>query len=150
MRLTDLCVIKKDAVPRPLVCYGEVKTKTSGCNRKLAVEGHESFRKDDALEEPEILRFICTWLYETSRFDEADFFSRIRLGKIRYDKRHDLFLVHDLGNWTEEILDNLEVCDLDERLVDFSVKIVLIDGLRTVIDTAYDRAWMELEEIIDG
>jgi hypothetical protein len=97
VRLTDLCLIKVDDVSRPMVCYGEAKTKSTGCNLQLAVEGHESLAKDDALANPEILRFICTWLYETGMCDEAEFISQIRLGKLDYDKRHDLFLVHNEG-----------------------------------------------------
>jgi hypothetical protein len=141
MRLTDLCLIKTDGLPRPFVSYGEVKTKSAGCNLQLGVEGHASLAKDDALANPEILHFICTWLYETGQQEEGDFLSRIRLGKLEYDTRHDLFLVHDRRCWSEEILDNLEACELDGRLVDFSVKIVLIAELRRVIDAAYARAW---------
>ena len=150
MRLTDLCLIKVDGLARPFVCYGEVKTKSAGCNLQLAVEGHASLAKDDALANPEILHFICIWLYETGQHEEGDFLSRIRLGKLQYDKRHDLFLVHNRDNWSEEILDNLEVCDLDERLANFSVKVVLIAELRRVIDSAYARAWIGAEEIVNG
>ncbi|MDY7079085.1 MAG: hypothetical protein SXV54_19395 [Chloroflexota bacterium] len=150
VRLTDLCLIKVDNLPRPMVCYGEAKTKSTGCNLQLAVKGHESLAKDDALANPEILHFICTWLYETGMYDEARFISQIRLGKLAYDKRHDLFMVHNKESWREEILDNLEDCQLDERLVDFSVKVVLITDLRQVIDKAYARAWLTAGEILDG
>jgi len=150
MRLTDLCLIKVDDLPKPFVCYGEVKTKSAGCNLQLAVEGHSSLAKDDALANPEILHFICVWLYETGQHKAGDFLSRIRLGKLEYDKRHDLFLVHNRDDWSEEILDNLEACDLDERLVDFSVKVVLIAELKWVIDSAYARAWIGVEEIVNG
>jgi hypothetical protein len=150
MRLTDLCLIKVDGLSKPFVCYGEVKTKSAGCNRQLAVDGHSSLAKDDALANPEILHFICTRLYETGQQEEGDFLSRLRLRKLEYDQRHDLFLVHNRNNWSEEILDNLEACDLDERLVDFSVKVVLITELRGVIDSAYARAWIGAEEIVNG
>lgn len=150
MRLTDLCLIKVQDLRRPFVCYGEVKTKSTGCNPQLAVEGHMSLAKDDALANPEILHFICTWLYETGQQEKGDFLSRIRLGKLQYDMRHDLFLVHNRDSWSDEILDNLEACDLDERLVDFSVKVVLIAELRRVIDSAYTRAWIGAEELVNG
>jgi hypothetical protein len=149
VRLTDLCLIKVDDLPRPMVCYGEAKTKSTGCNLQLAVEGHESLAKDDALANPEILRFICMWLYETEMYDEAEFISQIRLGKLDYNKRHDLFLVHNEECWREEILDNLEDCQLDERLVDFSVKVVLVAELRQVIDEVYARAWLAAGELLD-
>lgn len=150
MRLTDLCLIRMDRAPRPLVCYGEVKTKSTGCDRRLGVKGHESLAKDDALSNPEILHFICTWLYEKGMYEEAMFFSRIRLGKIDYDRRHDLFLVHTDQTWDPEILDNLDECELDSRLVDFSVKVVLIADLRQVIDETYERVGTAGAEIVDG
>lgn len=150
MRLTDLCVIRVDGLARPLVCYGEVKTKSAGCNKQLAVEGHNSLAKDDALTNPEILRFMCVWFYEAGKLEEATFISRLRLGKVQYDKKHALFLVHDKDSWTEEILENLHAQVLDERLVDFSVRPVLIHGLREIIDSAYERAWVAAVEIVDG
>lgn len=145
-RLTDLCLVKLDRLSEPTICYGEVKTKSSGCNKKLAVDGHYSLAKDDA----EILSFICTWLYETDRIEEADFISDIRLGLQSYIKKHVLFLIHNKESWTDEILDNLEDCELDQRLVDFAVNVVLIDKLGKVIDPAYDQAWIGAMEIADG
>jgi hypothetical protein len=149
MRLTDLCLIRNDEeMGRPLICYGETKTNTSGVDRQLGIKGHDSLAKDDALDNPEILNFICTWLYETDRFDEAEFLSRIRLGTITCDKRHDLFLVHDLENWREDVLTNLDASQLDERLVDFSVKVVLISNLRQIIDDVYSLACESVEELV--
>ncbi len=150
MRLTDLCLIKKDGLPRPLVCYGEAKTRSSRCDLNLAVDGHASLAKDDALSDPEILRFICTWLYETGMYEEASLLSKIRLRRLEYDTRHDLFLIHDSGRWDERILDNLDACDLDARLVDFSVKVVLVSQLRDVIDVAYDQASQSARELVNG
>lgn len=150
IRLTDVCVVRVDDVPRPLVCYGEVKTKSAGCNLELATEGHDSLAKDDALTDPEILRFICTLLYETGRQEEGQFLSGIRLGALQYDRRHDLFLVHHLLGWNEEVLDRLEARELDERLVDFSVRVFLVAELRAVIDAAYALAWEGAREIVSG
>ncbi|PLS80217.1 MAG: hypothetical protein CYG59_09175 [Chloroflexi bacterium] len=149
MRLTDLFLIKLVDGQPPSICYGEVKTKSSGCDLQLAVKGHNSLAKDDALSDPEILRFICVWLYETEMFEEAELFSNIRLGKIQYSKRHDLFLIHDKSTWTDQILDNLEICDLDNRLVDFSVKVLQIADLRTLIDTTYSHCSLAAVEVLD-
>jgi hypothetical protein len=149
-RLTDLCLIKRDRLPRPLVCYGEVKTKSTGCNLELAVDGHESLAKDDALADPEILRFIRAMLYERGDFDEAFFFSEISFAKIEYDSRHDLFLVHDKDSWKDEVLDRLQVCELDGRLVGFSVKVVLISRLRRLIDSAYEQTATAAWHIVYG
>ena len=150
MRLTDLCLILNNGDrERPLVCYGEVKTKTSGYDQQLGIKGHKSLAKDDALDNPEILNFICTWLYETESFEDAEFYSRIRLGKSKYDKRHDLFLVHNLEGWKEDILTNLNECELDERLVNFSVKVVLISNLRDVVDNVYSLTHQCAEEIVN-
>ena len=148
-RLTDLCLIKHDRLPKPMVCYGEVKTKSIGCNKKLAVEGHCSFAKDDALSNAEILRFISTWLYETDRIEEAGFISDIRSGLQSYDKKHILFLIHNKESWLDEILDNLECCELDQRLVDFTVNVVLIANLGEVINSSYDQAWKGALEIVN-
>ena len=142
MFLTDLCLIKKLDGARPLVCYGEVKTISGDYNEDVAIDGHNSLmlgEPKDALSHPEILRFISTILYETARFEEAHFISGILLGNIKYDKRHDLFIVHSKEKWADEILDHLECHPLDERLVDFSTKVVLISQLRQLIDTVYDR-----------
>jgi hypothetical protein len=150
MRLTDLfCIIKRDDV-RPLVCYGEVKTKSEGCKLNLAVEAHSSLLKDDALANPEVLHFICTLLYEMGMKDDAEYISRIRLGKLSYDKRHDLFLIHDQANWREEILKRLDGIELDAMLVDFSVKVILINELRNLIERVYGRSSVEARELLDG
>lgn len=138
-RLTDLCLIKTSNLPKPTVCYGEVKTHTSACDLQLAVKGHNSLAKDNALADPEILRFLCNVLYNAQRFEQRELFLKIWLGKADYNRRHDLFLIHDADNWDEGVLHNLEALELDDRLVDFSVKVVLITKLRQVIDTAYIR-----------
>lgn len=150
MRLTDICLFKTDGLEKPLVCFGEVKTKSTGCDKKLAVKGHSSLSKDNALDYPEILRFICTWLFEKGMRSEAELLSRIRLDKIAYDKKHRLFLVHNKNDWTDEILEKLEECKLDERLVDFTLIIVLIVDLRAVIDEVYSRAWIGAKEVLSG
>ncbi|TET51010.1 MAG: hypothetical protein E3J64_07565 [Anaerolineales bacterium] len=148
-RLTDLCLIKEDGLPRPLVCFGEAKTKSTGKNLQLAIEGHASFARDDALANPEILRFIALWLHEADQGDRAESISRMRLGKTDYDKRHDLFLVHNEDSWNEEVLDRLDDHGLDDRLVDFSVKVILIAGLAGVIDEAYARMPLAAAELLD-
>lgn len=143
MRLTDLCLIKTDGLSRPLICYGEVKTHSSRSNLNLGVEGHDSFKKDDALSNPEILSFMTTVLYESAdpeKREAAKLLSSIRLGKLTYEKRYDLFLVHDKDTWNDEILARLDEIDLDKQLIDFSVKVIHISRLRELIDTTYDRA----------
>ncbi len=142
IRLTDLCLIKRLDGANPLVCYGEVKTISGECNKDIAIDGHTSLvagEAKDVLSAPEILHFISTILYETYRLAEGRFISAIITDNIKYDKRHDLFIIHSREKWTEEILDRLEGHPLDERLVDFSTKIVLIAQLRQLIDTVYDR-----------
>src|SRR6266516_3172854 len=142
MRLTDLCLIKRLDRANPLVCYGEVKTISGECDKNIAIKGHNSLvlgEAKDVLSNPEILHFISTILYETHRFEEACFISGVELGTIKYDKRHDLIIIHSRERWTEEILHRLEGQSLDQRLVDFSIKIVLISQLRRLIDTVYDR-----------
>ena len=148
MRLTDLCLIKTSGLPKPLVCYGEVKTSSSRYDADLGIAGHKSLAKDDALIDPEVLRFLSNVLYEAERYDEGAFILRIMLGTISFTKRHDLFLVHEQTTWNDEILARLDNIALDDaRLVDFSVKIVKIGGLRGVIDLSYARAWKAAEVI---
>lgn len=148
MRLTDLCLIKTSGLPQPLVCYGEVKTNSSQYNADLGIAGHASLAKDDALTDPEVLRFLCQVLYETGKYDESSFIRRIWLGSISFTKRHDLFLVHEQTTWSDEILARLDSTQLnDEKLVDFTVKVVRIGGLRAVIDSSYARAWQAAEVI---
>jgi hypothetical protein len=150
MRLTDLCLFHVDDINNPLVCYGEVKTKSSGPNPNIAVEGHESIRKDDALSDAEILRFISDRLREAGRLEEYKLITRIRLGKISYRTRHDLFIIHDKAHWKDNVLDNLNACQLDSRLVDFSVRVILIEELARVIESAYDKCDVAAMEIISG
>ncbi|MBE9256374.1 hypothetical protein [Dolichospermum sp. LEGE 00246] len=150
MKLTDLCLIKTNGLSKPLICYGEVKTKSSACDPKLGIKGHDSLVKDDALEKPEILNFFCNMLYVTKRIDEADFLTRIRLGKIDYDKQHYLFLIHDKSTWKEEVLSNLNSYQLNSDLINFSITVVLVEQLRQVIDESYSRAWKSVEGWING
>lgn len=152
MRLTDLCVIKVQDMPRPLVCYVEVKTKSSSCNIKLALEGHESLRKSlegkGSLSNGEILHFMQNRLIEMGMVKEADFLGDIKLGEISYDIRHDLFLIHNKEKWTDEILDKLEASTIDPRLLGFSLKAVRIAQLRKVIDAAYDRCTVSTMDML--
>lgn len=141
MKLTDLCLIKIEGLPKPLVCYGEVKTNSSSYKRDLGVEGHNSLCKDDALSDPEILQFFCKILYDKEQYKEAIFLSKLRLGKIEYEKKYYLFLVHEQTIWNDEILDRLNVQTLDNRLTDFCVSVVCIHQLRKIIDECYARAW---------
>jgi len=150
MKLTDLCLIKTKGLPVPLICFGEVKTRSSQskCNLNLGVEGHESLKKDDALDEPEILKFVCSLLYSMMKFDEAMFLSRLRLDKASYTKKHTLFLIHEASTWDDRILKNLHVQELDPRLTDFSVRVVLVKQLRQLIDESYARAWQGVVPIL--
>jgi len=148
-RLTDLCLIKIVNDQNPLICYGEVKTHSSKCDKKLGIQGHDSLSKDDALNNPEILRFISTRLYESGRFDEASFISDLRLGRTRYNRRHDLYLIHDSATWSEEILERLHAHDLDKSLADFSVRVLLIRELRGLIDRTYECSWIAAKDIVD-
>ena len=148
MKLTDLCLIKINGLEKPLIYYGEVKTKSSTCNKNLGIEGHESLRKDDALQNPEILKFVCNLLYSMNKLDEAKFFSKLRLGMIDYDRKHILFLVHENSSWSDEILDNLNAHELDSNLVDFSVSVIQIQKLRQIIDESYSRAWQGVEALL--
>lgn len=136
MRLTDLCLVKKDSVDKPLVCYGEVKTRSARCDLKLGVKAYCGLVRDDALSNPEILNFVCHRLYDRNMYEEWKFLSRIRRDEVDYDRRHDLFLVHAAHSWDERILDNLRDCE-PEGLLDPSVKVVLIADLRQLIDEAY-------------
>lgn len=142
MRLTDFCVIKEQDTSRPLVCYIEVKTKSSKRDLDLALDGHESLRKslegEGNLSNGEILHFMQDKLTDKGMLREASFVGDIKLEKITYDVRHDLFLVHDKKTWVDEILKRLEASTVDPRLLDFSIKVVLIDQLRKIIDTTYD------------
>jgi len=153
MRLTDLCLINRLDGANPLVCYGEVKTISGDRDKDIAIKGHDSLvlgEARDFLAEPEILHFISTILYETGRLEEAHFISGIGLSVIKYNKRHDLFIIHSREKWTEEILDRLEGHPLDQRLVDFSTKIVLISQLRQLIDTVYDRCTTVTKALINS
>jgi len=141
MKLTDLCLIKTDGLIKPLICYGEVKTKSSTYDKNLGKKGHKSLGKDDALQKPEILRFVCNLLYSMERLDEANFLSKLRLGKIEYDRKHTLFLVHEKNSWRDEILDNLNAEELDSKLIGFSVNVIQIHKLRSIIDESYARTW---------
>jgi hypothetical protein len=152
MRLTDLCLIKQSDGAKPLVCYGEVKTISGARNKDIAIEGHASLvlgEAKDALSDPEVLHFISTILYETHRYAERDFISRIQLGKIEYDKRHDLFIIHSRERWTDEILDRLQAYPLDSRLVNFSLKVVLVAQLKKLIDAAYGQSTVVTKALIN-
>jgi len=153
MRLTDLCLIKKVDGTNPLVCYGEVKTISGSCNKDIAIDGHDSLVKGEAkdiLSEPEVLHFISTILVATNRYEEARFISQISLRNIEYDKRYDLFIIHAKEIWTDEILDRLEGYPLDQRLINFSTKIVLISQLRELIDGVYDRSTTATKALINS
>lgn len=149
MKLTDLCLIKTEGLEKPLVCYGEVKTKSSSCNFRLGVEGHDSLVKDDALENSEILSFFSNILFTMGKYEEAEFLQKIQLGKIDFDRQHFLFIVHEKSTWDEKILANLNEHNLSPHLIDFSVNVVLVNQLRKVIDESYSRAWKCVDGIVN-
>jgi hypothetical protein len=149
-KLTDLCVIKIRPGEKPLVCYCEVKTHSSKVNKNLGIEGHDSLIRDDALTNPEILRFISKRLYDAGKYDEASFISDMKLGRVAYDKKHELFLVHELSEWDEEVLTRLAEHGLDDGLVGFCVRVVVINNLRVLIDAVYTNSWAAAKALIDG
>jgi hypothetical protein len=115
----------------------------------LAIEGHDSLVKDDALENIEVLRFMCARLYDMCLFDEADFISDIRLELVDYEKRYDLFIVHEASRWSDQVLERLHNKGLDPRLVNFSVKVLLVKDLQRMIDSLYRSAWKGAEVILN-
>lgn len=149
MRLMDLCLIRSEGLDKPLICYGEVKTRSKDCELNIGCKGHDSLTKGDILQNAEILQFIARSLYESSLFEEARFISKIRLGKIDYDYRHDLFIIHNRDKWQEEILDRLNNHNLSDSLLDFSVKVALITDLSELIDTVYDHIVNAAREVIN-
>jgi hypothetical protein len=150
MRMTDIFVINTEDNNKPIVCYGEVKTNTSGYKANIGLEGHNSIKKDNALENPDILRFVINTLCNQGREDKASFFIDIQLKMINYETKHKLFLVHDAKFWKEEILENLNACELDSALQDFTVYIFLINNLKTLIDESFKNSWREAEVIANG
>lgn len=148
-KLTDLCVIKIRPGEKPLVCYSEVKTHSSKLNKHLGIEGHDSLIRDDALTNPEILRFISKRLYDAGKYDEANFISDMKLGRIEYDKKHELHLIHESSEWDEEILSQLDNHGLDAGLVDFCVRVIVIQNLRALIDAVYANSWAAAKALID-
>lgn len=149
-KLTDLCVIKTRPREKTLVCYSEVKTHSSKLNKNLGIEGHDSLIRDDALTDPEILSFISKRLYDVGKYDEASFISDMKLGRIEYDKKHELYLVHELSEWDEEILSLLDEHGLAAELVDFCVRVIVIKNLRALIDAVYANSWVAAKALIDG
>lgn len=89
MRLTDLFLVKKPENGNLVICYGEVKTRSgkdyTASVKKVAIEAHDSLKKDDALSNPEILTFIRTMLYSQGRQEEAYLFGRIQNNRLKYD-----------------------------------------------------------------
>lgn len=151
IRLTDLCLVKKGGEETPSMFYGEVKTRTANqVDLNTGIEGHNSLATEEALESPEILRFVCNWLYETNMFEEAKFYSGIRLGKIICSKRFGLFIVHNTDTWDERILQRLNESEIDSRLVDFSVNVIYVSDLKELIDLAYEKCVNAAEELIYG
>ncbi|MBI5841736.1 MAG: DUF1837 domain-containing protein [Chloroflexi bacterium] len=150
MRMTDVFVVNTEDIKKPIVSYGEVKTNTSGYKGNIGVEGHDSIKRDNALENPDILRFIINTLCDQNKEDEASFFIEIQLKMANYEIKHKLFLVHDTKFWKDEILENLDACELDSALQDFTVYAVLIDNLKTVIDESFKNSWREAEVIANG
>jgi len=149
-KLTDICLIKKNEGEIPCVFYGEVKTRSDKLDVNTGIEGHNSLATDDALENPEILNFICKWLYETQKFEEATFYSKLRLGKTMYTKRHELFIVHNLETWNDEVLQRLHDFEIDVRLENFAVRVIYVSSLRDLIDLSYEKCVNAAEDLIYG
>jgi hypothetical protein len=145
MRLTDLFLVKKQNNGRILICYGEVKTRSgvsyTSSVKKVAVEAHDSLKKDVAVANPEILDFVRKILYAQGKLEEARIFGRIQNNRIKYDITHILFLVHDNSIWKDEILSELEQHNIDNRLKNLNVNVLRINKLSRLIDQTYENAW---------
>ncbi len=150
MRMTDVFVVNTNDNKKPIVSYGEVKTNTSGYQGSIGIKGHNSIKRDNALENPDILRFIINTLSDQGKEIEASFFMDIQLNKVHYEIKHKLFLIHDTRFWKEKILENLNAIELDSALQDFTVYPVLIDDLRALIDDSFKNSWRAAEVIANG
>ena len=147
MRMTDVFVVNTNDYKDPIVSYGEVKTNTSGYQGNIGIEGHNSIKRDNALENPDILCFIINILGDQGKENEASFFIDIQLNKVHYKTKHKLFLIHDTKFWKDKILEKLNASELDSALQDFTVYPVLIDNLRTLIDDSFKNSWRAAEVI---
>lgn len=148
-RLTDLCVIKRSKREDPIVCYIEVKTNSSRLNKKLGIEGHDSLIRDDALNDPEILEYISRQLYFAQKYEEGSFISDLHLGRVRYNSKHEVFIVHEVGCWSDEILDLLNKHDINPNLIDFTIRVILVKNLRDLIDSSYAESWGSVKVLMD-
>jgi len=150
MRMTDLFLIKMSDSEIPLLCFGEVKTRSSSCNKDIGIEGHRSLATDDSLNDsPEMLNFVCRMLFEKEDYEQAQIMSKIRLGKQPHNRRYDLFLIHELDSWNDEIVERLANHDIDERLSNFSLNVVKIKNLRILIESCYAKIHDRIEELIN-
>lgn len=150
IRLTDICLVKDHNKETPTICYGEAKTKSDKADLDIGIKGHTSISTEDALENIEVLSFICRWLYESEKTEEARFYSKIKLGKTTYNKRFDLFIIHNEATWKEDVLERLNNIEIDNRLTEFSVKVIHIYDLRALIDLSYEKCINAAEELING
>lgn len=150
MRLTDLCLIKKDGTTKPTICFGEVKTKSTGKRQNdLGIKGLSSLKKDNALDDPEIIRFIKARFWDMKMIEEYHFFSNLSLGLIEYGIQHMLFLVHNSDSWSETILERLNGEEIDDELKDFTVVVVLVKKLDRIIEATFQKIPVLAQEIAD-
>jgi len=148
VRLTDLCLFKLDKIPA-VVCYGEVKTKTSKFKGALGVEAYESLAINEIQRNPEILIFIKRKLHDLKKMEEAEVITKIQYKKIKSISEYKLFLIHENKTWKEIALKKLNEYLQDKTCDDLQMNIVLINDLRSIIEKTYNAAPLAAESIIN-
>lgn len=126
------------------VCFVESKLRTVA-DTAAALEGYEQLARDydDAL--PDMLMFIAQRLCSEHHPLESAFFRYLRARPQNQDAdTFKLFLVYENAKWSDAALQNLE--DAEPRLSPMQIHVVMIAGLASLVDQAFELAGLETPE----
>lgn len=145
---TDVFAIKqdKDGNIKDLV-YSESKVKTTYL-KDIGKQAYESLYRDNGESLPDIIDFISRLFYFQGNFEMADKFDDVFSNMEKYGKEFQIFLIFDKKLWKEDILEILN--DIPPELENLFVTVVLIDGLRDLIDETYNLTIEVGEELVYG
>lgn len=135
-KLVDICVFKRG--DPSTVCMVEVKTNSSGKDNSILCRGVESLEKALA-NKYEALDSIISELEKQHRYDDANFIDRL-LQYDEYDQYNEVCAVVDSNYWDFDAFDNLSQDERRKSLNKLSIRVVVIDSLRKMIDDVHNKA----------
>jgi len=128
--------------------FAEIKTATTQFDEECGIEAHDQLVNFGSARYSESVSFVSHMLVNEEDYTAADIIDDALLHPETYTVEYDIFLIIDKSLWNKSALDQIN--SLESLLDPLNTNVVLINGLRDLIEDTYSSCEIVGEEILNG